>query len=427
MTDDWSGQDLKPMMSEAVGENAESNSGWLNRTIIGASVTSALGDLTYETTNALLPGFFAVLGIPAAVFGAIEGTADALSSFSKLGAGFVADKLGHRKTLVIVGYALTALMQAFFALAQGWPLILLGRIIGWLGRGIRGPLRDAIMAEAVTTDMRGRAFGLHRAADTVGAVLGPLLGVALLTWLQGLGFAHPATAFRMVFWLTLIPGALSVLSFGLLVTDDRSRPNPALRFWAALRDLPHGFRRYLTAVGIFGIGDFAPTLLILAATQLLTPEMGVVRAAEVAGLLYVWRNVVQTGVSFPIGALADRFGHRRLLVIGYALGAGTAALMAITFAMPAAQHLPLLGATFTLAGLYIAVEEALEATLTAEYVPEANRGVGYGLLGTVNGIGDFLSSVSVGFLWTAISPALGFGLAAVVMGIGTTAMARLRA
>ncbi len=426
MTDDGHGQDHNPAPPEAASERADGQTGWLNRTVIGASVTSALGDLTYETTNALLPGFLAVLGISAAIFGVIEGVADAISSFSKLGAGFVADKLGHRKTLVVVGYALTALMQVFFALAQGWPLVLIGRIIGWLGRGIRGPLRDAIMAEAVTPQTRGKAFGLHRAADTVGAVLGPLLGVALLTWIQGLGVGDPATAFRVVFWLTLIPGALSVLSFAWLVTDEQRQPNPALRFWAALRDLPRGFRRYLTAVGVFGMGDFAPTLLILAATQLLTPEMGVVRAAEVAGLLYVWRNVVQTGVSFPIGALADRYGHRRLLVIGYALGAGTAALTAIAFAISLNQRLLLLGTIFTLAGLYIAVEEALEATLAAEYVPEANRGVGYGLMGTVNGIGDFLSSVSVGFLWTAISPTLGFGLAATLMGVGTTVMARFR-
>jgi MFS family permease len=398
---------------------------WLNSTVIGVSVTSALGDLTYETTNVILPGFLAVLGIPAAILGTIEGVADAVSSFSKLGAGFVADRLGHRKALVAVGYALTAVMQVFFALATGWLAILIGRIIGWLGRGIRGPLRDAIMAEAITPETRGKAFGLHRAADTVGAVLGPLIGIALLAWMQGLGLGDPAEAFRRVFWFTLIPGVLSVASFGLLVSDNRRRPNPALRFWTTLRGFPPAFRRYLAAVGAFGMGDFAHTLLILAATQLLTPHFGVARAAGVAGLLYVWRNIVQTAASFPIGALADRIGHRRVLVLGYALGAATAMLMAATFAARATTPLPLLAAVFTLAGLYIAVEEALEATLTADYVPEAVRSLGYGLLGTVNGIGDLVSSVAVGFLWTAFSPVLGFGLAAALMGVGTVAMARL--
>jgi MFS family permease len=401
--------------------------GWLNRTVLGASVTSAFGDLTYETTNVLLPGFLAVLGIPAAVFGTIEGIADAVSSFSKLGSGFVADRLGHRKTLVVIGYAMTAVMQVFFALATGWGLVLTGRIVGWLGRGIRGPLRDAIMAEAITPETRGKAFGLHRAADTVGAVLGPLMGVSLLAWMQRFGFEDPAGAFRRVFWITLIPGALSVASFTVFVRDGGRAPNPALRFWATLRDFTPAFRRYLAAVGAFGVGDFAHTLLILAATQLLTPDLGVARAAQVAGLFYVWRNVVQTAASFPIGTVADRFGHRRVLVIGYAFGAATAFLTAIAFATSSrAGLLPLLVVIFTLAGFYIAVEEALEAAVTAGYVPGAVRSVGYGVLGTTNGIGDFVSSAAVGLLWTALSPVIGFGLAAALMCVGTIAMARLR-
>lgn len=134
--------------------------------------------------------------------------------------------------------------------------------------------------------------------------------------------------------------------------------------------------------------------------------------------------MVQTGTSLPTGALADRVGHRRLLVIGYAMGAGTA-LKAFAFATET-NSLMLLAGIFTLAGLYIAVEEALEASLTAEYVPEPVRGIGYGILGSVNGVGDFVSSAAMGLLWTAISPVFGFGLAAAMMAIGTFAMARLR-
>jgi MFS family permease len=399
--------------------------GWLNRTIVGAGVTSALGDFCYETSNVILPGFLAVLGIPAVALGAIEGIADAVSSFAKIGTGYIADRLGHRKTLVIAGYALTAVGQAFFALATGWSLVLAGRVVGWLGRGIRGPLRDAIMAEAIAPDTRGRAFGFHRAADTLGAVLGPLLGVVLLSWAQGLHLGNEPAPFRVVFWLTLIPGTLSVLSFAILVKDDRSVPNPAMCFWATIRDLPPAFRRYLVAVGMFGIGDFAHTLLILAATQLLTPRLGLIPAAQVAGLLYVVRNIVQTLASFPIGALADRVGHRLILVTGYALGVMTAALIALTFLFDL-DSIPLLAAVFALAGAYIAVQEALEPCMTAQLVPEGIRGISYGVLGTVNGMGDLVSSVSVGLLWTAVSPAAGFGLAAVIMAIGAVAMSRIR-
>lgn len=397
---------------------------WLNRTVLGVGITSALGDFAYETANVILPGFLAVLGIPAAALGAIEGIADSVASFTKLGAGYLSDRLGRRKTIVCLGYALTPLAQILFAIAGGWWLILLGRIIAWFGRGIRGPLRDAMLAEAITPTTRGRAFGFHRAADTVGAVIGPLLGVGLLAWSQRLPLADPSGPFRLVFWLTLIPGILSVFSYGLLVPERRRQPQPELRFWSAVRGLPGSFRQYLGAVGLFGIGDFAHTLLILAATQLLSPTMGVVRAAQVAGLLYVGRNVVQTLASYPVGVLADRLGHRRTLAVGYALGVLTAALVGAAFALGAGSLL-ILVLVFALAGVYVAVQDALEASMTADYVPLELRGIGFGVLGTVNGVGDLVSSTAVGALWTMISPAAGFGFAAVLMAAGTAAMALL--
>jgi MFS family permease len=394
---------------------------WRNRTVVGAGITSALGDFSYETSNVILPGFLAVLGVPPAALGAIEGIADAVSSFAKMGAGLIADRLGVRKSLVVTGYGLTAVGQGVMALAAGWWLLLIGRVVGWFGRGVRGPLRDAIVAESITPATRGRAFGFHRAADTVGAVFGPLLGVALLSFAQGLYPSDAARPFRLVLWLTLIPGLLAVLSFALLVKDDRSQPNPTMKFWSTVRDLPVPFRRYLVAVGVFGVGDFAHTLLILAATTVLTPEHGVLRAAQIAGILYVVRNVVQTAVSFPIGALADRVGHRVILVAGYALGALTAALMAVAFALNIAS-LSLLTGVFVLAGAYVAVQETLEPTVTAELVPAEIRSLSYGVLGSVNGVGKLVSSIAVGFLWTAASPLIAFGLASTLMAFGTVAM-----
>jgi MFS family permease len=396
---------------------------WLNRTVVGAGVTSALGDLTYETGHVVLPGFFAVLGIPAAVLGTIEGVADGVSSFTKLAAGYIADRLGIRKALVVTGYALTTLMQALVALATGWWLILIGRLVGWFGRGLRGPLRDAIVSEAVTPATRGKAFGFHRAADTLGAVLGPLLGVVLLAWAQTLPFSDASGSFRLVFWLTLIPGALSVLSFALLVRDDRSAPNPRLRFGKALRSLPSPFRRYLLAVGIFGMGDFSPLLLIAAATAILAPSHGTVEAAQIAGILYAGRNLVQVLVSMPIGALGDRFGHRPVLVIGYAAGTLTTGLLVLAFAANL-DSIWLLVGVFLLSGICIAIEDALEAAMTADLVPQEVRNLGYGVTGSVNGVGDFFSSMVVGVLWTAVSPAVGFAFAGVLMLIGTVAMGR---
>jgi len=202
---------------------------WLNRTVVGAGITSALGDFCYETTTVILPGFLAVLGIPAAVLGIIEGVADAVANFTKMVSGYIADKLGHRKLLVLVGYGLTPVGQVLIALAVGWPLLLLGRIVSWFGKGLRGPLRDAIVIQAVSAETRGRAFGFHRAMDTVGAVLGPLLGVALLGVAQDWHWDDASGAFRFVLWLSVIPGVLAVIAFLTLVKDPQHSPNPALK------------------------------------------------------------------------------------------------------------------------------------------------------------------------------------------------------
>lgn len=215
--------------------------GWLNRTLVGADITSGLGDFCYETTTVILPGFLAVLGLPAAVLGIIEGIADAVASFTKMVSGHIADKLGHRKRLVLVGYALTPVGQALIALATGWPLILLGRLVSWFGKGLRGPLRDAV----------------------------------------------------------------------------------ALAF-------------------VFQV-----------------------------------------------------------------------------------QTVPLLAVIFSVAGLYMAVQEALESTVTAEMVDTATLATGIGVLGTVNGVAKFVSSTAVGLLWTGVSPLAGFGGAAVLMAAGTVALLAL--
>lgn len=411
--------------TDSGGKGPDEPAGWLNRTVAGVGLTSALGDFCYETTTVILPGFLAVLGIPAAALGIIEGIADAVANFTKMVSGFIADKLGHRKLLVLVGYGLTPLGQVLIALALGWPLLLLGRVVSWFGKGLRGPLRDAIVIQAIRPETRGRAFGFHRAMDTIGAVAGPLLGVALLGWAQTVNWADPAGAFRFVLWLSVIPGVLAVISFLWLVQDPLHSPNPALRFFTTLRELPSRFKRYLGAVGVFGLGDFSHSLLILAATQLLAARLGIVQAAQVAGLLYVWRNVVQVSVSYPIGAVADRLGSLPVLVAGYALGALTAVGTVAAFWWQV-DEVPILAMLFFVAGLYVAVQEALEPTVTADMVNYDTLGTSYGALGTVNGTAKLMSSSAVGVLWTAVSPEFGFGLAALLMVAGTLAMQRLR-
>ena len=199
---------------------------WLNRNVVGMGLTSLLSDAGHELATALLPGFMHVLGLSAAALGAVEGVSDAVASFVKLGGGWLSDRTGRRKPIAVGGYFLTGVAMSLFAFAEGWGWILAGRLIGWFGRGIRGPARDSILAESVSPETRGRAFGFHRAGDTLGAIIGPLVGVALLALLppRAADAAHP---FRVAFLFTLVPGLGSALAFAVMVRENRRPPSRA--------------------------------------------------------------------------------------------------------------------------------------------------------------------------------------------------------
>jgi MFS family permease len=386
---------------------------WLNRTVWGMAATSFLSDLGHEAQSALLPSFMAGLGLPPAALGVVEGVADAASSFIKLGAGFLSDRLGHRKSFVVGGYLATGFASGIISLAGGLPLIMAGKVFGWLGRGVRGPLRDAMLTDSIPPGTRGRAFGFHRFGDTIGAVLGPLLAVGLLS---RVAVGHTVEAARTLIAWSLVPGVLAGIVFALFVAEKGKGRSTARPFGLALRAMPPEFRRYLAGVGIFGAGDYAHTLLILAATQLLTPTIGGPRAVVLGGLLYVWHNAIYALTAYPAGALADRLGHRRVLASGYAISVAVPLALIGCF-VASWGSIPVLAGIFTIAGLVNGIQDTLESAATGGLVPERERGLGFGLLGAVNGAGDLVSSLVVGVLWTA-HPALGFGYAALCMAVG---------
>jgi MFS family permease len=397
--------------------------GWLNRTVVGAGLTSLLADVAYEMATAILPGFFALLSIPAAFLGLVEGTGDALANFVKLGVGYYSDRIGKRKAIVVSGYALTGLSLSLFAL--GWPMILIGKSLAWIGKGLRGPLRDAILADSVPPGDIGKAFGFHRAGDTVGAIIGPLLGALLIASIPMDVFDAIAAPHRVVFLLTLIPGVGSALVFLWLVREQQFTPRPGIRFRESLTELPKPFRRYLVAVGVFGMGDFSHTLLILASITLLKPEHGQEFAIVAGPILYATRNTWQALTAFPVGALSDRIGRRGLLVFGYMLGVVVMLGFAAAFAWNLGT-LPVVAGLFVLAGVYIGIQESLEGAMTADLIPDrTRRGTAYGVLGCVNGIGDFAASLIVGLLMVW-QPVIAFTYAAAWMAAGTFWMALVR-
>lgn len=391
---------------------------WLNRNIIGMSLSSFFSDACHEMATAVLPGFLATIGAPPSALGIIEGVSDAVSSFTKLLGGWISDKFGFRKLLATLGYLLTGLSKALFAFALTWHLVFVGRIIGWFGRGFRGPIRDAMLSDSTDSKNRGKAFGFHRAGDTLGAIVGPIIGVWFLSYWQPYVMDDPSSPFRNVFLLTLIPGILSVISFGFLVKEKRKEINHELKFWITLKGLPKSFKKYLIGIGIFGVGDFAPTFLILAATTLLTPKYGIVKAAQIAGIMYIVRNISYALASFPIGVLSEKIKRIYLLIAGYLIAVLTVLGFALAFIFSFAS-ITLLFGLFILAGIFIAAEDTLESAITADHIDSDKRGIAMGVLGTVNGIGDFLASILIGFIWTAFSPVYGLLIPAIIMLTGT--------
>jgi MFS family permease len=388
--------------------------GWLNRTVLGVGLTSLFSDWSHETATAVLPAFLAAIGAGPAWLGAIEGIADGLSSFAKLAGGYYADQLKRRKPLAVIGYAVTALATASFAFATRAYHVLFGRALAWLGRGVRSPGRKALLAADVSPAAYGRAFGFERLMDTVGAIVGPLTALWLLKVTN-----HN---YRAVFLWTLLPGIIAVASFWLLV---RERPLGAIKkqtFWKGLQTLTPTFRRFLMGVGIFGAGDFSQTLLILYAARMLAPTQGVARAASLAVGLYTLHNVFYAGSAYISGWISDHVRRRKtILAGGYALAGVTA-----IFLTTAPHRLLLLVPIFAFAGLYVGTEEALEDSLAAELMPREHHGMAFGTLAAVNAVGDFLSSLVVGFLWSAVSVRAAFSFSAVLFFAGALIILRLR-
>jgi MFS family permease len=386
----------QPDAGPAVSPRAPAGKHWLNATVVGIGLASLCSDVGHEIATAVMPAFLATMGASSAILGIIEGLADGLSSFAKLLSGLYSDRLRRRKPLAVAGYFVTASGMASFALATQWWHVLLGRVLGWVGRGARTPVRKVLLTEATTPETYGRAFGFERAMDSAGAVVGPSLAMLLLA----------TVGLRGTFLVTLVPGLAAALLIALLVREREHPPQPHARLWSGLRGLPTDYRRYLLGVGIAGAGDFSNTLLILWATQAFTPrcvleygpDEGVKQAAMLAMLFYIGYNVVYMVSCYLHGLLADRFAKNRVLAAGYAL----AVIPAVALLVPGDSFLKF-AIVFGFSGLYMGAWETVESSTAATLLPATSRGVGFGALATVNGLGDLISSAIVGVLWV-VSP-----------------------
>lgn len=382
-----------------------------NPTVLGVGLASFFSDAGHEMATAALPTFLVSLGAPAAALGAIEGIADASMSASKLAGGILADRPGaSRKGIAATGYLVTGLGYGSFALASSWVGIAVGRAVAWAARGVRSPARDALLADAVAPTHLGRAFGVERAGDSIGAIVGPLMAAAAIAVLS----------YERLFLLSMIPAVLAAFSVLFLTRESRARHDVAERV-GGLRELirtPGRFRSLTVGIGLYGLGNFSATLLILRATEILHQTgRSTTAAASAAILLYTCHNAANAAFAYPAGALADRIGRRRMLIIGIALFA----VACMVFAGGPSAVLVLV-VLFVAIGASTAMVETAEGSHASELLPTSVRGRGFGLLGLVDGVGDLVSSVVVGLLWTVTAPAWGFVYAAVMAALGAAVL-----
>ena len=368
----------------------------LSRNVYVVSAVSFFQDSASELLYPVLPFFVVgVLGAPPAVLGAIEGLADGIASAIKAVSGRLAD-LRHRRPLVAAGYGISAGGKVVLAAATAWPMVLVARATDRVGKGLRGPPRDAIIADETTPTNRGRAFGFHRAADTAGAVVGPLLGLAL--------YEAVGQQFRPLLWIAVIPALISVG----LVFLIRERPHPGLHVrhpWV-VQGLPRRYWRVLTIAGLFSLVNFPDTLLLLRADELGYGFAGVVA-------LYVLYNLTYAGLSYPAGVVSDRLNRR----VVYATGLVVFAVTYLGFGV--AGDASWLWVLFPLYGGYTALTDGVSRAWIADLVPATNRGTALGIYAAVTGAGLLVAGIWAGLAWhsTGRLPFIASGIAVFVIAI----------
>jgi MFS family permease len=352
---------------------------------------SLLMDISSEMVHSLLPMFMVgVLGISVLAVGIIEGLAESTALIVKVFSGAISDYLGKRKPLTLLGYSLGALSKPMFALATGANMIIGARLIDRIGKGIRGAPRDALIADIAPTHLRGAAFGLRQALDTIGAFVGPLLGVGLmLLW---------ANDFRAVFWISVIPAALAVilLAFGLK-ESGHAKPH-AGKNPIQLANLKRMGTDYwwVVAIGaVFTLARFSEAFLVLK-----SQEAGV--AMAFVPLVMVAMNIVYASTAYPFGKLSDRIGSSEMLIFSLVALIAADALLALS------NHWPGVIAGVMLWGIHMAMSQGLLAKMVADTAPADLRGTAYGFFNLLSGIALLLASSIAGLLWQQIGSSATF-------------------
>ena len=384
-------------MAEAQGSRPSLLRG-LGRNVVVLGLVSLLTDISSEMLYPVVPLFVTlVLGAPMTAVGLIEGVAECTANLLKVGSGWWSDRIGRRQPFMLAGYGLSALSKPLLALAVTWPGVLASRLLDRLGKGVRTSARDAMIAASCDPEHRGKAFGLHRAMDTVGAVFGPIAALLLLNHFHRHGLPDSAS-YRRVFLLALIPAVAGIAAL-LFVKEARSRENSALSAHPQpgppiSRDL----WKFVAVFGVFALGNSSDVFLLLRAKAAFLaarpghPDL----ARNLMLVVYIFYNLVYALAASPAGWLSDRLGRRRVIVAGF----GVFALVYLGFAFSPGGAA--IWALFGLYGLYGATTEGIAKAQVADLAPPESRATAMGLLYTVTGLMALVASVMAGVLWAHV-------------------------
>ena len=370
----------------------------LPRNVWVLGFVSLFMDLSSEIYHALLPAFITiVLGLPATALGAIDGIAEATANFAKLLSGRLSDRSLKRKPWVMAGYGLAALSKPLFPLAASAPAVMAARFADRIGKGIRGSPRDAMVADETPPEIRGRAFGLRQALDTVGALLAPLVAIALMAWL--------ASDIRAVFWIAVIPAGISFLLAWLALREPEQHLAPLKKspFFAGFRALSKDTKRLLQVGFLFTLARFSEGFLILKGLDIGLSE-------ALSPLTLAIFNLAYVALAYPAGALSDRLSPRLILM------AGMAVLIAGNLVLAQSSSFAGLVLGTALWGAHMALTQGIFARMIADSAPDQLRATSFGAFWFVTGIASLLASLGAGWLWDREGASATFVASAVVAG-----------
>lgn len=353
----------------------------ISRNVIAMGIVSFFNDIASEMIYPILPIFLTTtLGTPMAALGLIEGIAEASASIFKVLSGWLSDRTGRRKPFVILGYTLSALSKLLFGWAHTWHVALVARTSDRFGKGIRTAARDALIAESTDKSSRGRAFGFHRGMDALGAVVGPLLALSLLT--------IAGSSLHTIFFLAVIPGTIGVLILIFFVREVRVAPQQNISLNGSWRALGTPFYIFLGINALFALGNSSDAFIILR-----TQALGLSLPHII--LLYTLFTASCSLASLPAGIISDHIGPRRVMVFGFLL-------FSFVYLMFGTVHsTDFLWLLLPLYGFYLALTDGVGKAYISHLVPHEYLGTAYGLFQVIVGLGNFMASLVAGFIWNS--------------------------